>query len=59
MRLRGTKTVESTEQQIRAFFIVRKIPQILDEIQIDRKVRGGFFMDYVGSTEFTTLMNGV
>lgn len=59
LRLRGPKTVESVEQRIRAFLIVRNIPEILDEIQIDRRVRGRFFMDNISSTEFTNLMNGV
>jgi len=59
LRLRGPKTVESVEQRIRAFIIVRNIPEILDEIQIDRNVRGKFFIDNISSPEFSNLVNGV
>jgi len=59
LRLRGPKTVESVEQRIRAFIIVRNIPEILDEIQIERNVRGKFFIDNISSMEFSNLVNGV
>ena len=59
LRLKGPKTVESVEQRIRAFIIVRNIPEILDEIQIDRNVRGKFFIDNINSREFSNLVNGV
>lgn len=59
LRLRGPKTVESVERRIRAFLIVRNIPEILDEIQIDRNVRGKFFIDNINSLEFSNLVNGM
>jgi len=59
LRLRDPKTVESVERRIRAFLIVRNIPELLDEIQIDRNVRGKFFEDNMNSAEFTNLVNGV
>jgi hypothetical protein len=59
LRLRGPKTVESVEQRIRAFLIVRNIPELLEEIQIDRNVRGKFFKDNINSVEFSNLVNGV
>lgn len=59
LRLRGPKTVESVERRIRAFLIVRNIPDILDEIHIERNVRGAFFKDNVSSIEFLSLVNGV
>ena len=59
LRLRGPKTVESVERRIRALLIVRNIPEILDEIQIDRNVRGKFFIDNINSLEFSNLVNGM
>ena len=59
LRLKGPKTIESVEQRIRAFLIVRNIPEILDEIQIDRNVRGKFFIDNISSIEFSNLIKGV
>jgi len=59
LRLKGPKTVESVERRIRAFLIVRNMPEILDEIQIDRNVRGKFFIANINSMEFSNLMNGV
>lgn len=58
LRLKGPKTVESVEQRIRGFVIVRNNPGILDDIQIDRNVRGAFFIDNISSMEFSNLMNG-
>ncbi len=46
-RLKGPKTVESVEQRIRAVIIVRNTPTILNEIQIDRNIRGKFFIDNI------------
>ncbi|TFG11240.1 MAG: hypothetical protein EU535_07460 [Promethearchaeota archaeon] len=59
LRLRGPKTVESVERRIRAFLIVRNIPNILDEIHIERNVRGTFFKDNISSIEFSSLVHGV
>ncbi|MHA1149747.1 MAG: hypothetical protein ACTSR8_16045 [Promethearchaeota archaeon] len=59
LRLRGPKTVESVEQRIRAFLIVRNIPELLDKIQIERNVRGKFFKDNISSMESSSLVNGV
>jgi transposase-like protein len=58
LRLRGPKTVDSVEQRIRAFLIVRNIPEILEEIEIERNVRGKFFKDNTTSMEFSQLING-
>lgn len=59
LRLRGPKTIESVEQRIRAFFIVRNIPEILNELKIERNIRGKFFKDNISSIEFSNLVNGV
>lgn len=45
MRLRGPKTVKSVERRIRATEIVQNQPEILEEIQISRNVRGSFYMN--------------
>ncbi|MBD3256167.1 MAG: DDE-type integrase/transposase/recombinase [Candidatus Lokiarchaeota archaeon] len=58
LRLRGPKTVDSVEQRIRAFLIVRNTPEILKEIEIERNVRGKFFKDNITSMEFSNLVNG-
>lgn len=45
LRMRGPKTVESAEKILRAWVIVRNAPDVLNEIQIDRKIRGSFLIN--------------
>ena len=57
MRLRGPKTVESAERRIRATEIVQNQPEILEEIQISRNVRGSFYMNNLKVIEIPNMKN--
>ncbi|MHA1284194.1 MAG: hypothetical protein ACTSQP_16975 [Promethearchaeota archaeon] len=55
LRLRGPKTIESVERRIRAWVIVRNNPEILDEIQIERTLRGTFLINNLKLIELSNL----
>ncbi|MFX1257966.1 MAG: hypothetical protein ACFFAN_08910 [Promethearchaeota archaeon] len=59
LSLRGPKTVESVEKRIRAWALIRNDPTILDEIQIERNVRGTFFIRNVKLIELSSSENRV
>lgn len=45
LRLRGPKTIDSVEKLIRVWIIVRNNPDILNEIRIERTIRGSFLIN--------------
>ncbi|MFX1257142.1 MAG: hypothetical protein ACFFAN_04755 [Promethearchaeota archaeon] len=45
LRLTGLKTIEFVEQRLRATLKLRNHPELLDELLIDRKVRGDFLIN--------------
>ncbi len=57
LRLRGPKTVSSVERRIRAWVIIRNTPDLLDEIQIDRNIRGTFYINNLKLIELPTIEN--
>jgi len=59
LRLRGPKTIESVERRIRAWVIVRNNPEILDEIQIERTIRGTFLTNNLKLIELSNLEDWV
>ena len=59
MRLTGPKTIESVEQRIRATSKIRNYPELLDEILIDRKVRGDFLINNLNLMEYGKLLERV
>jgi len=58
LRFGGPKTIESVERRIRARVIVRNNPDILDEIQIERTIRGPFLNNNVKLKELPNLEIG-
>lgn len=59
MRLRGPKTVKSVERRIRATEIVQNQPEILEEIQISRNVRGSFYKNNLKVVELPNIQDWV
>ena len=59
LKLCGPKTIESIEQRIRAFILVRNNPKQLDQVQIDMNVRGVFLVNNLKLIDLPTLENGV
>lgn len=57
LRLRGPKTVESVERRIRAVIIIRNNPELLEEVQIDRNVRGEFYINNLKLIELPSMEN--
>ena len=55
MCLTGPKTVESAERRIRAVLLVRNYPEILNELRIQRNVRGTFYTNNVKLVELPTI----
>ncbi|MHA1339638.1 MAG: hypothetical protein ACTSRZ_05810, partial [Promethearchaeota archaeon] len=58
LRLRGPKTIKSVERRIRDWVIVRNNPEILDEIRIERTIRGTFLINNLKLIELSTWMIG-
>ena len=56
MRLTGPKTVEFTEQRVRATLKLRNHPELLKELQITRSVRGDFLLNNLKLTECAELI---
>jgi len=56
MRLTGPKTIESVEQRIRATLKLRNHPELLEEILINRKIRGEFLINNLKLTEYADLL---
>lgn len=56
LRLRGPKTAGSVERRLRAVLIVRNDPTVLDEIEVQRAVRGQFFLDNVTLHDYAGLV---
>jgi len=59
IRLSGPKSLESVEKRIRAWILVRNDPFLLDEVQIDRTVRGDFLMNNLKVKELPSFENWV
>lgn len=59
LKLCGPKTIETVERRIRAFIIVRNDPEILDDIQIARNVRGSFYINNLKLIELPNMENWV
>jgi len=59
LRLRGPKTIESVEKLIRVWIIVRNNPDILNEIRIERTIRGSFLINNLRLIELPNAGNGV
>ena len=55
LRLRGPKTIKSVERRIRAWVIVRNNPEILDDIRIERTIRGTFLINNLKLIELSNL----
>ncbi|MHA1342320.1 MAG: hypothetical protein ACTSO2_20290, partial [Promethearchaeota archaeon] len=55
LRLRGPKTIKSVERRIRDWVIVRNNPEILDEIRIERTIRGTFLINNLKLIELSNL----
>lgn len=56
IRLRGPKTIESVEKRLRAVLIVRNNPTILQEIQIDRNMRGVFLLKNIEVANYSRMI---
>lgn len=59
LRLRGPKTIDSVEKLIRAWIIVRNNPEILNEIRIERTIRGSFLKNNLRLIELPNVASGV
>jgi len=59
LNLRGPKTIKFIERRIRTWVIVRNDPGILNEIQIDRNVRGTFLINNLKLIELPIFEKGV
>jgi len=59
MCLTGPKTIESAERKIRAMLLVKNQPDILNELRIQRNVRGTFYMNNLKLIELPTIEKGV
>lgn len=59
LSLRGPKTIKFIERRIRTWVIVRNDPGILNEIQIDRNVRGTFLINNLKLLELPIFEKGV
>ena len=57
LKLCGPKTESSVENKIRAVVIVRNHPELLNEIQIERNIRGDFILKDLISPELAHLMS--
>ncbi len=57
LKLCGPKTELSVEKKIRAVVIVRNHPELLNEIQIERNIRGDFILKDLISPELAHLMS--
>ncbi len=57
LKLCGPKTELSIEKKIRAFVLIRNEPELLNKIQIERNIRGGFIINDLISPELAHLMN--
>jgi len=56
IRLRGPKTIESVERDIRATLKVRNHPEILEEVRIERRIRSNFLMNNLKLVECADLL---
>jgi len=59
LRMRGPKTVESAEKILRVWVIVRNEPEILNDVRIDRKLRGSFLKNNFHLKELPNWEDGV
>ncbi len=57
LKLCGPKTESSVENKIRAVVIVRNHPELLNEIRIERNIRGDFILKDLISPELAHLMS--
>jgi hypothetical protein len=56
LRLSGPKSIHSIEKRIRAVFILRNNPHLLNKITIDRNIRGEFLILNLSLPEYATLI---
>lgn len=56
LRLSGPKSIASTERRIRALFKIRNNPELLKEIEINRKLRGNFLIKNISLPYYATLI---
>jgi hypothetical protein len=56
LRLTGPKTPESVEKRIRATLKLRNHPELLNEIFIERKIRGDFLINNLKLIEYADLL---
>ena len=59
LKLSGPKTIESVEKRIRAWILVRNEPTLLDEVQIERTMRGNFLINNLKLIELPDFGNWV
>lgn len=57
LKLCGPKTIDSVEDKIRAFAMIRNRPELLSKVRIDRNIRGTFISNDLITPELAQLMS--